>query len=346
MTGRRRFPSRPLARGNLSVLLCCAIAFQTVVVAQSPPSTADAGPVATTEIAATVNGESLTTAEVSQLFQESFRGRKIADDALPALQAQALLQAIDQRLVAQYLRRSKQGVSDQEVNVQLDQFKQLLEIQKQPLADFLERQQLTEDALRRKIYWQMSWRRYIARHVTDEILQRRFDRDRKHFDGGEIRVSHLLLKPPGDFDLAGNLEKLRAQANTIRDSIEKGELTFAQAVEQYSQGTKENGGDLGFISRRGSMPEAFCRAAFDLNLNQVSVPVASNFGVHLIQCTEIKPGNKTLDDVRESVELAVIQDGFRLLANQERKQAQIEFSGKWPYLHPDSGELIVPPSAK
>ncbi len=289
--------------------------------------------------AAVVNGEPVAVGEVARLLASALGNRKVAPRAMPRVQAEALEQAIDRRLVAQYLRQHDQGISADELDVVFKQFRQSLELQKLPYEEYLKKQHMTEEQLRQQLYWALSWRRYTARHITDEILERRFERDRKRYDGSEVRVAHLLLKPPSGHDLAGALPGLLADAQAIKARIEGGELTFEQAVAQHSQGTRENGGDLGFITWPGSMPQPFSEAAFALEVGQVSAPVATPFGVHLIRCTEIKPGSRTLDDVRRQVQQDVIQEGFARLAEQARQSAKVEYTTAWPHFKPGTEEL-------
>ena len=130
----------------------------------------------------------------------------------------------------------------------------------------------------------------------------------------------------------------------LRQQIASGALSFEQAVEQHSAGSKRDGGDLGFIHRHGSMPEPFCAAAFALEPGQVSRPVQSPFGVHLIRCREIKPGDKTLEDkdVRRAVELAAAQELFETLAAAQRRAAEIRYTGAMPHYKPGTRELVTP----
>lgn len=328
----------------LVALLAALLAGQRAA-AQSPPSEViTAKEVLPTEeqaaqVAATVNGESITVGEVARLIAASLGNRKLAAEALPRLQAETLEQAIDQRLVAQYLRQDNQGISEEELDAAFNQFRQSLELQKRSFDEYLKRERLTEPQLRQQLYWTLSWRRYTARHITDEILQGRFERDRKRYDGSEVRVAHLLLKPQPGQSLADALPHLTSTAQALRAQIQRGELTFENAVAEHSQGTKENGGDLGFITSPGSMPEPFTDAAFALEVGQVSPPVTTPFGVHLIRCLEVKPGSRTLDDVRRQVQRDVTQDGFERLAQQARQSAKIAYSGAWPHFRPGTQEL-------
>ena len=70
-------------------------------------------------------------------------------------------------------------------------------------------------------------------------------------------------------------------------------MTFADAAEKYSAGpSRAKGGDLGFIPRHGIMVEPFARAAFVLAKGEISPPMATVFGIHLITVTDVKPGDE------------------------------------------------------
>ena len=86
-------------------------------------------------------------------------------------------------------------------------------------------------------------------------------------------------------------EEADSLAREVRQMIVKGDLTFAEAAEKYSEGpSADKGGDLGKITW-GQMVDAFQQAAWKLDLNTVSEPVRTRFGVHLIQVTGIDSVN-------------------------------------------------------
>jgi parvulin-like peptidyl-prolyl isomerase len=153
-------------------------------------------------------------------------------------------------------------------------------------------------------------------------LQKFFAREKAHFDGGERRVAHILWKLPADADEASHT-KLRDQAAEVRAEIVAGKTTFAAAAAKHSQApTAAQGGDIGWIRRAEPMPEAFSRQAFQLAVDEISPPVASPFGWHLIQCLEIKPGQRTWQDARDELRIAVAQYLFAFHAQQERQRTQ------------------------
>ena len=112
-----------------------------------------------------------------------------------------------------------------------------------------------------------------------------------------LRVSHILLRTQ-DRDAA----EVRAQAESIAAEA-RGGADFAELARRHSEddGTREAGGDLGTIARGQMVPE-FEGAAFALEQDEISDPVTSMFGVHVIKATEKTGGTtRTLDEVRDEI---------------------------------------------
>lgn len=88
----------------------------------------------------------------------------------------------------------------------------------------------------------------------------------------EVRASHILVKS-------------RKEAVRIKKEIEKGDITFEDAAMEYSIcPSGRNGGDLGYFNRR-QMVQQFADTAFDLKEGQISDPVGTKFGWHIIKTT-------------------------------------------------------------
>ena len=91
-------------------------------------------------------------------------------------------------------------------------------------------------------------------------------------DVHEVSASHILVKT-------------RPEAVKLRKEIMKGEISFEDAARQYSLcPSGQRGGDLGFFNRK-QMVSAFSDTAFDLKPGQISDPVGTQFGWHIIKTT-------------------------------------------------------------
>lgn len=86
-------------------------------------------------------------------------------------------------------------------------------------------------------------------------------------------------------------EEARAQAEQVLAELRKDPGRFEELARQHSQdpGSAPQGGDLGFFGR-GAMVKPFEDAVFKLKPGEISPIVASDFGFHIIQLVEVKPG--------------------------------------------------------
>jgi peptidyl-prolyl cis-trans isomerase C len=132
----------------------------------------------------------------------------------------------------------------------------------------------------------------------------------------QIRASHILLKT-------------EEEANAVRKQLNKGG-DFAKIAKEKSldSGSAKNGGDLGFFSRGQMVPE-FERAAFSLNVGEVSNPVKTQFGYHIIKVTDKKQGpaaefEKVKDALTQRVTAGRQKEVFDNYLNGLKKTYSIE----------------------
>jgi len=231
---------------------------------------------------------------------------------------------IDRRLVARYLEQNGFGANAAEIDRQLQRIRKRLEEQQLTMDPYLQSAGLTSGELRQSVAWQIAWPRFLERYLTDENLERYFQQHRRDFDGTELDVAQILLRVESRDDPNSRTAAVAA-AEKRRSRILSGELTFAAASRQHSVApSATDGGRIGFIGRHQPMPEPFSQAAFTLEPGKISPPIVSGFGVHLIQCLEVRPGTKSWQDVRSELEAAVIQYLFRWVADRQRPQAKID----------------------
>ncbi|MEK6591491.1 MAG: SurA N-terminal domain-containing protein [Pseudomonadota bacterium] len=134
---------------------------------------------------------------------------------------------------------------------------------------------------------------------------------RKYYEGRldqygsreERQASHILIAA----DAAAGAEakqKARARAEELYNQLKQKPAAFADLARQHSQdpGSATNGGDLGFFGR-GSMVKAFEDAVFKMKTGDISAPVESQYGYHIIRLTAIKPSQvRSFDEVRGQIE--------------------------------------------
>ena len=138
--------------------------------------------------------------------------------------------------------------------------------------------------------------------ADDEELRALFEAEPDRFVTPEKReISHILISVPSDAgtdEVAQARNRLVALANRIAEGESFEDIA---RVDSDDPGSAAAGGALGFIERGMMVPE-FEEAAFALALDQVSGPVRSNFGWHLIKLTSVqRPRGATFEEVRDHV---------------------------------------------
>ena len=250
-------------------------------------------------IAAMVNDEPVLASDVEEQLFLFLQNSGARPDSLQAdtLRRQILDQLIDEKLILAEAKRQDISVPESEVNRQVDQSladaKQRLGGEEQYQAQ-LKRENLTEAQVRAKYRTELE-RTLPAQRLVDKLFPHRevpaadaekyFLANRAKFPKkpGDIRLSVIQIAPQPD---SAALAAGRAKIEGLRKRIVGGEK-FAKVAQEASDdpGSAKSGGDLGYFSR-GQMEKAVENAAFSLKPGQMSEPVRSAYGWHLVQLVD------------------------------------------------------------
>jgi len=327
---------------NMSTLRsCCLFVFLLApsarAVAQEEKSSAALPPVA-----ATVNGDPVFVGEVTAALSSVAQSRQQNPQGLVSAKADVLRQIINRRLAEQAFRREGGYIKDSDIDKALAKLEAQLVAKQSSLAKYAIEVGVGLSAMRHDLAWQYGWKEYVERNLTDG-LETYFHEHERDLDGTQIQARHILLRSDRPTVTTSQLVE---RAEKIRSEIESGKLSFEDAAEKYSVGpSRRQGGDLGYFPRYGVMVEDFAKQAFALAKGETSKPVATAFGVHLIQVTDLKPGNKKWTEVVDRIKQPAAMDLLEKLAAKERETTKIEFTGLVPYFKPGTTELVVPGKA-
>jgi peptidyl-prolyl cis-trans isomerase D len=128
-----------------------------------------------------------------------------------------------------------------------------------------------------------------------------------------VHVAHILFKTVGKTD--AEVEEIRKTAEGVLQKAKHGG-DFAALAKQYSDDTsKDNGGDIGWITRGQTVPE-FEQAAFTLQPGSISDLVKTQYGFHIIHVLERQVARtKTFDEVRPEIQAGLQEQGAEQLAD-------------------------------
>jgi parvulin-like peptidyl-prolyl isomerase len=292
-------------------------------------------------VAAKVNGRTLTVDDVELVASSIIQGRKVPAQQLAQVQADVLNQLIDRSLVEEVLKSEGSSITDQQLDKAMEQMMAQLRSKQPEVVESLKQRSSALAALRKQLAWQLVWDQYLTDRLNNAALEAYFKEHHRDYDGTELRASHILLRPAAAGD-ATEIRELTKRAQQLREQLVRGKITFENAASQYSGGpSRKTGGDIGFFPRRGLMEESFAKAAFALKKDEVSQPVTTTFGVHLIKVTEVRPGQREWSDSSDQLKVPAAMDRFEKMAAAARAKAKIEFTEAVPHFKPGTRQLAT-----
>lgn len=149
--------------------------------------------------------------------------------------------------------------------------------------------------------------------VSDEDVKRYYeDHGNQYKREKEVHARHILIRVKPDAP-QNEVDKARSEAQKVLAEVKKGG-DFAALAKKYSQdeGSAKEGGDLGFFSSKLMVPE-FSEVAFSLKPGQISDPVKTQFGFHIIKVEEVReagttPFEQVKDAIAKNLKLQAAQD--------------------------------------
>jgi peptidyl-prolyl cis-trans isomerase D len=145
--------------------------------------------------------------------------------------------------------------------------------------------------------------------ITDQQAQQYYQQHLKDYQvPDQVKVRHILISVPKGAD-AKTDAAAKAKAEDVLKQLRAGG-NWAELAKKYSDdpGSKDTGGELGFLQHGVTVPE-FDKAAFSLNPGQISDLVKTQFGYHIIQTEEKQTAHtKPFDEVRGTILATMVRD--------------------------------------
>ncbi|MCK0198463.1 peptidylprolyl isomerase [Ancylobacter sp. 6x-1] len=306
-TGRGR---SLVAGASLAALLVAAFAnpsfAQTPAAPATPAPAASAAPAATGDdpVLATVNGVALRKSDLA-VAEEELGNSLPAQLTGPAREEYVLGFLIDMTALAQSAEADKLADS----------------------PDF----QKQIDFARKRILMQAALTKATKAAITEDAMKATYeDAVKKQKPEQEVHARHILFRVADPKDEKASAAA-KAKADEVEARLKKGEdfATIAKQLTEDPSG-KENGGDLGFFTKDQMVPE-FATVAFELKPGEVSAPVKTQFGWHVIKLEEKREKPvPTFEQVKPQIEQFLVQKAQADLVQKVREAAKVEKTSAAP----------------
>jgi foldase protein PrsA len=282
---------------------------------------------AANSVVAVVGGEQIKKAEFDQMFEmfkvqyeqqygadvwnKEVDGRKYID----VMKEKVLDMLVDIKVEEQEAKKAGLTATDDEVNAEVTKARQYFDSD-QKFNDFLTSQKLTLDSLKDTIRKDILTRKLQDKltanvQVTDDEVAAYYAANQAQFQS--VKASQILLATEDE-------------AKKMLERIKNGESINDLAV-QYSKDptAKENKGELGYF-KRGEMVPEFENAAFKMKPGEISEPVKTDYGYHIIKVEDIKIDK--LEDVKDELKTQLLDQkksqAFQDLLTQMRSKANVK----------------------
>ena len=224
-------------------------------------------------------------------------------DEIKTLAGKALLEQV----VIEQVLENNYKVTDKEIE---EQFNSVKEQYGESFEAILAENGLTEDSFRDNVRFQLLQEKATKDvEVTDEEIEKYYNQAKY-----ELNARHILVAD-------------EETAYTVLEKLKAGGDFAALAKEYSSDGSASSGGELGWFTV-GSMVAEFNDAAYALEVNQVSEPVKTEYGYHIIEVTDKREveGYGTLDEKKEEIKesIAATKGDFAAKISELLKEADVE----------------------
>jgi len=156
--------------------------------------------------------------------------------------------------------------------------------------------------------------------VTDDELKAQYQQNIQQYEvPNRVHAEHILLMTVGKTD--AEVEEIRQKAEDVLKQAKKG-TKFEDLAKKYSEdpGSKDKGGDLGWITQGQTVPE-FEKTAFGLDKGKISDLVKTQYGFHIIKVLDKETAHtKPFEEVKDSIKVPMVLAKADRMASDEADQ--------------------------
>lgn len=291
------------------------------------------------DVVATVEGQDVKKEELEQALTAALARQGIPADQLPASQKAEGYKSLLNDLITEKLvnkRSATTEVKDEDINAQFEQLRSRFPTP-EAFQEQLSKTGQSVEKIREDIRAYLKQQNWVQDQVKD--APKASDADAEEFyaknpdqfkKAEQVRASHILIAVAADAT-AELVEEKKKAAEAIAARVKGGEAFDKLAAEvSEDPSAKQNSGDLNFFSKEQMVPE-FSEAAFKMQKGEISDPVKSQFGFHVIQVTDRKDAETmTLESVKPRL-LAFLTQRMRdtqveKLIKELREKAEVKIN--------------------
>jgi parvulin-like peptidyl-prolyl isomerase len=313
------------------------------------------------KVVVTVNGvkfmqsqvdEKLTKQVEAQISRMQASGREVPAEQMAKMresmkkrfEQRIISMLIDEQLIKEKLAAKNIVISDDEVEAKITEISEQRKVSPEELLAGAAKQGISEADAKEQIRMTLGVEAVIQAElgdeakVTDEDAKKQYDENTQRFSTPEqVRASHILIKTEGK-DEAGKAAAKAKIEDILKQAREGADFAELAITHTEDLNSKKTGGEYTFP--RGKMVPEFDKTAFSMEVDQISDPIETRFGYHIIKLHEkIAAKTTSFEEAKEGIKknLANRKKGefWRTFQQTLKDEATIEYAeGKEPPARP------------
>ncbi len=271
-------------------------------------------------VVAEVDGEPIRLKEVKRVFEGTrrrFGGRGMVSNpqVLGRIRDMTIERMISTQLITKASHDAGITVTDKEADEKLASIVEQSGGDREKLVEHLKNAGITFDEFKLQVREDLARSKFIdsileKQKIDDKELKAEYEKRKGEL--GKVRASHILLKTNAA-EGSDEDKKKKAEIEKILADVRGGKIKFDEAAKKYSEGpTKVKGGDLGFFEADKMVPP-FSKAAFALKVDEISEPVRTRFGWHIIKKTGESTPDEAMELIRNEKKGKIVDEEIRRL---------------------------------
>ena len=279
------------------------------------------------DVVATVNGEEIFRKELDRRLSVY---KRMNQEVTRAVQIDVISRLAMKVLLNQFIEGQNIVVSDGEMQGRLEQIKYYLRSNpndsEKSLGEILETQGSNIGELEGEIRRTLALNKYLDQRVGDDEKSSYFESNIGVFNGEKVKLSHILIDTT-KLKTDAELKTAKQKIEEVKKEIDNG-ADFAETAEKYSTcSSAKDGGDVGFYKKSGSLVEELGEVAFSMKVGEISEPVKTQFGYHIIKVTgKVEGKDVSYGDVADIVDFYFLERKKEALLKGLYEKAEIEIT--------------------
>lgn len=290
-------------------------------------------PIEATGPVATVDGKDIPAEEFNEVAKRRLKrfGSNLPPQMVGRYKTQILEGVINKRILDNFLADKDIEVTDKDLKDRIKEFKERFPSDKE-FQNFLKENDLSEKEFKGDLKKDLALKKYVRNEygieITDKKIKEYYNKNKKQYNKKErVSASHILIKSGKKSDKSD--KEAKKQAEKLAKEARKKDTDFSKLAKEKSEGpSASKGGKLPEFSKKDMVPE-FSKAAFNMKPGEVSDPVKTKFGYHVIKVHEKKdartvPLKEAKGDIRKKLEQREFRSAMQKFMKKVKKDVKIK----------------------